>query len=220
MTKLQKIGVLNVVYFPNCISSNSKVISEAKNKKNTITEKIANGEPLLAIAVGQLTSWKRIEKSIEFIEVLNKNGLLVELHIYGRASGQSEADRAYVKMLESRASSSCIFEGYQKKLDEVFGQADFLISMSVNEPFGLVIVEALSHDLPVISAGGEGPTEILRYDLGWMLAESEILDFGNLNIEPFKSGEAFNNALSKVRADEYSYKNYLERVADVFSEIQ
>jgi glycosyltransferase involved in cell wall biosynthesis len=216
MDKLQKIGVLNTVYFPNCVETKNKAKSAAENKKIAITEKIANGERLHAISVGQLTQWKRIEKSIELVEVLNKNGLLVDLHIYGRASGNSEADLAYVRMLESLSSSYCIFEGYKKQLDEVFDRADFLLSMSINEPFGLVIVEALSHNLPVISAQGEGPTEILRDDLGLVLSESDILNFDHLNVEMFKNGTVFNNALSETRVEEYSYKNYSDHVVQIF----
>lgn len=204
--KLSSIGVLNTKYFPNCSYTEFGAFSEhERQNQNCLTR-------YKAVSVGQIAGWKRIEKSIAFIEYLNELGVSIDLEIYGRPDPFSPESIDYSLEIEKicKGSKVVCLCGYNDNLKSVYADADFFISMSINEPFGLAIVEALSYGVPVIAVEGEGPNEIVDSEVGLLLSEdfkhdadliSRVMDV--VSISPDKC---------KARADLYSYDVYRERV--------
>lgn len=125
---------------------------------------------LLLGYLGQITEWKQVDAAIEMTRVLKDEfGVNVALKIAGRPLFQS--DENYHQMLMAR-SAGLSYVQWLGPVDEVpsfLSSIDFLVSLSRNEPFGLVIVEALSQGVPVISTNGDGPSEILKDGVGLLL---------------------------------------------------
>lgn len=52
-----------------------------------------------------------------------------------------------------------------REVDEVFSQADLYVMPSVSEPFGISVLEALYHDVPVIVSRQTGVSEVIQHSL-------------------------------------------------------
>jgi glycosyltransferase involved in cell wall biosynthesis len=68
---------------------------------------------------------------------------------------------------ELRIGHKVLFAGFLHgdQLDRIFRMADLLVMPSVSEPFGLVPLEALHHEVPVIISKQSGIAEVLHHAL-------------------------------------------------------
>lgn len=56
------------------------------------------------------------------------------------------------------------FPGWVQDKRGFFDSIDLFCLPSLHEPFGIVLLEALAHALPVVTTASEGPSEIVRHD--------------------------------------------------------
>lgn len=205
--KLAGVGVSNTRYFPNCVSTKVKTFES----QETVEKKLGR-TAYKAVSVGQITAWKRIDKIIVLVDQLNKLGFPVELEIFGRPDPLSSADIEYFRHIQEMCSASGFssLRGYTEDLAGIYREADLFVSMSVNEPFGLSLVEALSFGVPAIAMEGEGPDEILSADVGLLLLER--FECNDDLVDRVKDVISISPMKCKERAGLYSYEIYRERV--------
>jgi len=137
--------------------------------------------PLRLLFVGRL----RVEKGL--LVLLKALDLLLRpynrreeddfpLHLYVFGSG----DDVYVKELdtflqEKQLGHAVSFRGKvpQSELLEQYDRADMLLVPSLwDEPFGLVVAEAMARGLPVIASNCGGPAEIITHTVNGLLVPS------------------------------------------------
>ena len=77
---------------------------------------------------------------------------------------QKEYPKEFEKMqkiiAENNLQNDVEFCGWVKDKDAFFAQADVFVLPSVYEPFGIVVLEALLHSVPLVTSLAEGPAEI------------------------------------------------------------
>ena len=71
-----------------------------------------------------------------------------QLYLYGEGS---EKDKVAQDILNKKANKFIFVEPYMNNVTEMYNSADFLISTSLYEGFGLTIVEAISYGIPVLA---------------------------------------------------------------------
>lgn len=208
LDKLRGVGIVNTLYFPNCLGRKQEVVADVGVKKDRSVFDVVN-----AVAIGQIVSWKRIEKVISLVSGLNGRGFNVRLRIFGR-SGTNEQDLKYYSYIKNLCDEAGFVElmGHVSDISCIYSEADILISMSENEPFGLVLIEALSYGVPIISVDGEGPSEIVDTSVGVLLPTVEAgFDFNEvLHLSP---------AACVSRANRYSYAKYVARAKQIFIKV-
>ncbi|MEZ9718568.1 glycosyltransferase [Vibrio cyclitrophicus] len=208
---LSSIGIKNLIYFPNCTLELTKEVRRMKGLRD-----------VHCICVAQITAWKRIDKVIDLFNSLAEfNGEKKwHLHICGRPNQrdkeglQIESDLIRLGSTDSRIN----YHGYVKDVNRMMGQCHLLLSMSENEPFGLALVEALQKGCYVLSAEGEGPSEIISSDLigriipnncdieSWVAINSvAIFD----NIDSF-----FDERVNS--SNRYSFESYKNRIKTIW----
>ncbi len=122
------------------------------------------GTPV-AVMVGRLVDWKGPDVFIRACsavaqQVQQAKFLLVGSPLYG--------DKEYVNFLKKLSSElkmdeKIIFTGFREDAFDVISSADCLVHAStLPEPFGLVIVEAMSLGVPVIATNAGGVPEIVE----------------------------------------------------------
>ncbi|EKO3583777.1 glycosyltransferase [Vibrio metschnikovii] len=208
---LANIGVLNTIYFPNCLVNNNKIVV-----KETKPDEIH------CICIAQITRWKRIDKSIELFKLLSKENSNINwyLHICGRPNESDlegvEIERNIIQ--QSNLDKRIIYHGYQEDLTPFWRKCQILISMSENEPFGLALVEALQQGCYLLSAEGEGPNEIIYTDyIGKKIKLDDDLTFwlDNNNDDIIKYINCYmENRVSGSGV--YSFENYVDNIKLVF----
>ena len=148
----------------------------------SIPKNIAKIKYLTLGYVGQITKWKGIDKIIDVVNSINLNySIEIKLKIIGKPHYKDDFE--YFNFLKKSTNNNVniCWSSYSDNLIEFYRSIDFLVNFSDNEPFGLVIVEAMSQGVPVISFDGDGPSEIIskNYKNGIILKSKDTNEIVN-----------------------------------------
>jgi glycosyltransferase involved in cell wall biosynthesis len=125
---------------------------------------------------GCLLPWKGQKIFIEAIDILVKDKSMknCKFFIIGDAPGKSLKYKMFLSgMVEDlELSDYVVFTGHQDNVYSFMNRMDVVIHASVEpEPFGMVIVEAMSLGRPVIATNMGGPLEIIKDGINGFLIE-------------------------------------------------
>lgn len=203
--KLQK----NIFELNNAINF-SKFSS---NKKRVIGSKIK------LITIGSLVDKKNQILLINLASDLKFNAIPFDLIILG--------DGPNFKMLLDEINHRDLQEhvhlmGNVKNVEFYINNSDILLHSALYEPFGLVLLEAMSSGLPVICLDGGGNRDIiLNGKNGFLLSENntnlffeKILYFKN-NPKEYEKMSIY----AKKFAEKYDIINYVDRLTEIYSKI-
>ena len=120
--------------------------------------------PTLGI-IGNIKRWKGQRVVIEALVPLIPNYPKLRCLIIGEVSSDSLDYLEELHALISRhgLTKNIIFTGYRKNICETMNSLDVIVHASTSpEPFGMVIIEAMSLSKPVIATDAGGPREIIE----------------------------------------------------------
>lgn len=107
-------------------------------------------------SLGRFVEKKGFDLFIEALSILKNKGVTFKALLAGQGSEEHKLKAlAQKKGLEDRLR----FPGWMAPSD-FFKQLDLFCLPSRHEPFGIVLIEAFAHQVPVISTPSEGPSEI------------------------------------------------------------
>jgi glycosyltransferase involved in cell wall biosynthesis len=181
------------IYNPLTITNNEKKVSRLTNKQ--------------IIFVGRL---KLEQKGLDYLIELGKNlkdGWTILV------AGDGEDKNSFIQMIKKNSlEDQIILKGPLKseELVDFYLSGSIFISTSRWEGFGLVITEAMSFGLPIISFDNSGPREILKNGQNGILVEKN-------NIKEFSV--RLNELVEDHKKREYFQKKSLERVKDFKREV-
>ncbi|MFY0599266.1 MAG: glycosyltransferase family 4 protein [Cyclobacteriaceae bacterium] len=156
-----KIKAKKIVVVPNAVST----IPSIKQKKSSPKKEV--------VFVGRFTHQKSPMAFIDIARALVSKGIDCHFTMIGDGYLRGDLeDRVSQKNLDGRFD----FTGFipQGKALEKLSKADLLIVPSSAEPFGLVILEAISMKIPVAAATGTGVAEFIP-----SLPQAELWDHYN-----------------------------------------
>jgi len=152
----------SVFVIPNLISVNEK------NKySNCLSKSI--------IFVGRLSKQKDIDSLLKIWALVWKEHSDWILHIYGERGDVPED--IYQKLLDAR--NGMVFHGSTSDIHEEYRKHSILLLTSYYEPFGLVLPEAMSCGLPVVSYDCPyGPKDIITDGIdGFLIKDRNVVQF-------------------------------------------
>lgn len=135
---------------------------------------IAEGRTVIGI-VGRLQPWKGQHRLLEALRLLRERGLDVHGLIVGGdayglspeyATGLGEQVRAL------GLDGHVTFTGHVSDVRPYLTAMDILVSASVGEPFGIVLIEGMAHALPLVAVGDAGPRDIVDHGRTGLLVPS------------------------------------------------
>ena len=148
----QIYNLTNVETIYNPIDTNSIL----KLSKVITAQKISNGFNI--ISVGRLTFPKGYDLLIPIISKLIRQGLDIHLYLIGDGSEKENLKQIIKK---ENIESNIHLLGYLKNPYPLMKKMDLFVCSSRSEGYSLVIAEALTLELPVISMNCSGPNELL-----------------------------------------------------------
>ncbi|MEY2598030.1 MAG: hypothetical protein RLZZ142_289 [Verrucomicrobiota bacterium] len=110
------------------------------------------------VCAARLAPEKDVSTLLNALALLRREGLRFELKVLGDGPLRGALWR---RVLELQLQGEVEFLGHQPGVAAWIGEADLLVLPSPEEPFGLVLLEAMSLAKPVIAARGGGPQEIV-----------------------------------------------------------
>jgi len=143
-------------------------------------------ETFVILAVGRLVAWKGHSF---LINALNSPPLKAEKNIKLLIAGDGPLKKQLIQLVaEQGLSAKITFLGYVTNVPELMAAADLFVLPSVNEPFGLVLLEAMAAKLPIIATNDGGVPEIITHrQTGWLV--------------PPQDATALAAAISRLKSD-------------------
>ncbi len=123
------------------------------------------GEPRAAI-LGHVSPTKRTDLAVDIAGLVGAAVPGFELDVIGRAQYRDE-DFEFERNLHQRVaadpalSAHVNFVGYKRDVAEALQGYGLLVHTRDDEPFGMVVVEAMAAGLPVVAPRSAGPAEIV-----------------------------------------------------------
>lgn len=162
--------------------------------------------------IGQLIERKKIDLITDFFDT-HKN-MNISLDIVGKGTLE---DKLHEKSLIDKRIHLLGFID-KNKLKSMISSYDYLILPSSDEPFGLVLIEALSAGVPCIISDGIGPREVIQNKFnGFVSNEKNMFKVFLESIELYNNSDQYF-AMSK-RALESSKKYDIDYVFHKWKEL-
>ncbi len=112
----------------------------------------------LVSCAARLESEKNIVVLIQAFKIIVDEGTNATLVIMGEGSQRMDLQQ---RIAELRLSDNVVLAGFRTDVHSVIAASDAFVLPSENEPFGLVLLEAMSLGVPSIAASSGGPLEII-----------------------------------------------------------
>lgn len=200
---------------------NIRVIPDAVPLRQTVSDVLSVSKKKRVIAVGRLVWEKGFDRLIKAWSLLPKQILAEwELVIFG--SGEQKTNlEALIKTLDVCSSihilppTNDIFNEYVKSA--------FLVMTSRAEGFGMVMAEAMSCGVPVISFDFScGPKDIIEDGVNGFLVENGNIPAFSKKMEELITNESLRQAFSekaKLVKDKFSEKKIMDMWVTYFEEL-
>jgi glycosyltransferase involved in cell wall biosynthesis len=129
---------------------------------NAVPWTVGEAAPLdskIAIAAGRFVERKGFPRLVAAFEPVAREHPDWRLHIYGKGEQQELIER---EIADRGLGSQVILKGHTGRFDEALAGASMFVSGSLAEGFPMVMVEAMSYGLPVVSFDiPRGPADII-----------------------------------------------------------
>jgi glycosyltransferase involved in cell wall biosynthesis len=200
--KLNSVIVLNQMeqkkfYFLNNTSVIPNCLPFEADKKATLKEKNI-------IAVGRLVHEKGFDMLIDIYENIYKEETNWQLNIFG--------DGDDFKLLESKIKAKGLEKninlcGAVKNISECYLQSSIFVLTSRSEGFGLVIIEAMNHGLPIVSFDCDGPKNIfIDNESGFLIPQFDKNKFSEKLLFLIKNKEKREEMGGVARTISFKYR--------------
>lgn len=202
---------------PNAIDIEDANLNYNKNK-------IAEKETVVIGALGRFDRTKGFDFLIKAIDNLKNCDKKIILNIAGAGYFEDEL-RFLVSNLN--LSDRVNFLGWIEDKKKFFAEIDIFCLPSLNEPFGLVLLEAMKYAKPIITTDADGPKEILSHNTNAIFVklnsekslDSQIAEaITDLIKNNDKCDQIVKNA-SKRLFEQYSMTSLENRLKEIFNKV-
>lgn len=198
----------NFNYLPNIVNTDFFTVKKGSNK-----------ESFNFINIAYLTKNKNQEMLIYSFYDAFKNKKNVKLVIVGHGS-QFETLLKLIKKLDIENQVTLFGTATRKEVKELLHQSDAFVLSSKYETFGVVLIEALSCGLPVVSTKCGGPESIIKDEKLGLLCnvDRNSLSKGLEKIHNQKSVYE-KEYIRKVVIDTFSEKAIILRLNEIYKKV-
>ena len=174
-------------------------------------------EAPLAVALGRLHRSKGLDV------LIRAAALIPELFVW--IAGEGPERKSLEKLARDLGVATRVkFLGWREDRAALYRAADLCVYPSREEPFGNVVVEAWSSDIPIVTTASTGPAWLVRKDEDAILTpvdDVEALAAGIRNVLASKPLAQRLVAAGRRRvSEEFSEKSIVRRYIDLFEKVQ
>jgi glycosyltransferase involved in cell wall biosynthesis len=203
---LKTAGVTTISQMPNMVRIGAPVMREPFRT------------PPVIGTMGRFVAKKGFIHFIEALAVLHSRGIAFKA-LLGGDGEESDAIDERIRRYELEAHIERV--GWVQNKSAFFAGLDIFVLPSLHEPFGIVLIEAMSHAVPTISTDSEGPSEIMHDGVDGILtprADPEKLAdaLAELIANPERAA-ALGEAGAAMVAKEYSMEAMAKRLQSALS---
>ncbi len=172
--------------------------------------------PVRFFSFGRFVEKKGFSSLISAVDLIRQRGHRVKVDI----AGQGPLDEALAEQIKQHNLQDFVsLLPWQKDPQAFIDTHDVFILPSLDEPFGLVLLEASARGKPVITSMTAGPREIFDDDSAYWfdIGNAEQLAAQMLEVinDPVASLQKARNA-QQVYVDKYSHRQFAEEIQQVY----
>ena len=199
------IVIKNLVHIEKIRERGMEMISE--EEKN-------NPKKINFVSVGRLHPQKGYENLLKAMSMLKQEGLLeqVTLKIYGDGPLKEsllKVNKAY------QLEDYIMFAGQRTNPFPYVKDSDMFILSSIYEPFGLVIVEAMSLQVPVLATSNAATAELIQNHENGFIVENSVEGIYQGLKEVIQNPKMIKNMKKKLKNYEYPISDIVKQIERV-----
>ena len=183
-------------------------------------------EAFLVCAVGQICERKGLRELVAAFARIYADAPRMHLAIVGRVVFSHE-EQYRVSLLETVVASGMAarihFTGERDDVSAVLQAADLLVLNSLEEPFGLVLIEAMSSGTPVLATRVGGIPEIVRdSENGWLVERGDTAGLASKLLGLSQNGDALGQVAQvahDVTCPQFSLEQFQNKLHGFYAEL-
>jgi glycosyltransferase involved in cell wall biosynthesis len=152
-------------------SADMKIIKHFSMIEPAAEPKSENKNKIRIMALGRLVHKKGFHLLLDaFAKLPGGQDLHYEL-VIGGSGPEQKALTAQIQTLG--IADRVKLAGWVDDAASFLGEGDLFVLPSLDEPFGIVVLEAMAMGIPIVSSTSQGPSEILDEDCAWMFENGD-----------------------------------------------
>lgn len=144
-------------------------VYQEKAKKNIHTSLSIPMSSILIVSVGRLLDWKGHKYAIRALRYLRDQG--AELHWLIAGEGPQQ-DQLESLIHELDVEDHVDLLGYRDDVPALLSAADIMVHPSTNEAFGIVLIEAMMQETPIVGSRAGAIPEVVSHGENGLLVEA------------------------------------------------
>jgi glycosyltransferase involved in cell wall biosynthesis len=183
-------------------------------------------ESFLVCAVGQICARKGLKELLQAFERSYAAAPMMHLAIVGKVVFDHEEkykDQLVKYVADAKIGERVHFTGEVRDASSMLRGADLLVLNSLEEPFGLVLVEAMSSGTPVLAARVGGIPEIVTDGTnGWLIEKGDTAGLSRKLVELSQNRSALQEAAEvaqRATCPRFSLERFHQNLHGLYAEL-
>ena len=175
------------------------------------------GTKLRLVNVGSYQDKKNQKFLVEVAKVLRSRNIDFEINLLGDGERYGDVERL---ICEANLQDRVLQRGNVNNVEEYLWNSDIYVHSAYYEPLGLVLLEAMAADLPVVTLDGRGNRDlIVQGKNGYMVYEQDVEQFADRILEIWNDKQKYNemSAFAQEFAKKYDIKEYVDRLLELYN---
>lgn len=188
--------------------------------ENPTIRRIEKDQIINISIVGYIKRLKNQHIILNAISKLREDGYNCILNFYGSVSDKEYKNELDLKIKATKLEAHTHFHGYVSNKEEIYLNTDILVSCSHHEGFGLSLIEAIAHRVPVIAyKKAAGPSIIIENNISGILVEENTSEHYYVAIKKLITDKDFHNSVQECAFKKYKEKFSLPVMIEKYKQI-
>jgi glycosyltransferase involved in cell wall biosynthesis len=173
------------------------------------------------LGAGRLVDWKGFDTLLEACSLLiDQPGSNHRWKIWLAGDGPERQKLEAFTQSSSKMRPRVKFWGFVDDIRPLMWASDLFVLPSQNEPFGLVLLEAMACGLPVVATSAGGPLDIVTKDSGWFFDIGDIQRLASILDSILNTPDLQHfSVASELRAQNFSVEKIGEQTIRFYEKI-
>lgn len=178
----------------------------------------SESNPLRVVWVGRIVPIKNLPLLLRAINILQQENFPAEYWIVGDGTERESCER----IVRAYGLRHVEFLGFRKDIPDLLAQCDLFVFTSLNEGFGLVIIEAMACGLPVVGPAVGGTPDLIADENGILIPsdDSPALAAAIRLLAWSPDLRQRMGQCNQKKAAKYSIDNYISRVKRHYFDVE